>query len=1248
MSGKRFKPQYTILSHIEQILLRPHIYLNSIQSTPRKERLFKDDRFAFNMISTPLAVENIFLEILMNSSDNIIRSKEANVHTGPIIINMTNKRIMVQNGGITIPIENTKADLSKIQGHPKELLNPTMIFGYLLTSSNYDDTETRFTSGRHGLGCKLTSIFSSEFNVIIDDVDNQKHFEQTWTNNLSNTEGPKVLPIKKGSDNMVRVTYTLDFDRFASISEYSDEVIFLYMRHAADVAFTTNNPVIFRSHLGEKIFNATTISKYTLLFPGIKNSATHTQDNVQLTLVDSPNAACSISFVNSVQTRNGGVHIDSVYDVIKCPILEQINGGKTMKMVSGKKTTKFSLTLRDLKPHVGIIMSCKLINPQFSEQTKEKLLGPKVRLSLPSTVFSKIKKWKLMGVLAETLKDKQRKSLGKGDSRGKKKNVKVLKADDANRAGTNKSHDCSLWLTEGLSAAGYIDVYLSTGSKSWRNTNGVYPLKGKLINLRNATPLQLAENNEFNGIKTILGLREDMDYSDERNFRMLRYGRVMLAVDADADGKHIASLILNLFENKWKSLLERQYVLLLRTPIIRVWSGSRPIKFYNQVDYVRWKDRQVITMKMIPPPPSRIIRRRPIGGRSNTGSRSRKKIKYYKGLGSSNARDIKEDYRSPRQTIFICDEKATSTIELVFDKANTDLRKEWLSNPPSDPPEIEIDDSGTDKCTISDYLNYETINFSLVDNGRSIAKVTDGFKTSQRKILWMCKLHWSGASGERAKELKVAQLATKVAEKLGYHYGENNLAGAIVHLAQSFTGTNNLPLISDDGNYGSRYANGTWASPRYIFTRPTWAFNLIFKDEDIPLFDYVIDDTDEEKKCEPVTLLPIIPLHLVNGSKGIGTAYSSTIPNHNPLDVCRWVLAKLEGKTLPVLKPWYRGFEGSIDVIRRKSRIKNVNSVMDDSAMNTNSASVVTNSASVVSKSVVTNSASVVSKSVVMKTRRNKPVVKNKSVVKNKPVVKRDNNIETMSDNDDVKRDEIDDDDGISEMLASENKGKFSMISMGVFNVDDNKNIIVTEVPVTQFYSQYKKHLENLRDDNKISDFNNTCSVNSCKFIISGFKDKPTHESLKLIKSVGLGNMVLLNENDFPQRYSGAQEIMEVFYAFRIGYYIKRREYMISKIEDDIRSVSLKLKLILLVVEKRYDPLHKRIGLIEEELKEYEIPIGVFKKVSLSNCTFEEVKTLKSKIEGLIVRKDGIIKTTHMEMWVKDINEFTTAYKMRI
>nr|QBK92876.1 MAG: DNA topoisomerase II [Pithovirus LCPAC403] len=1138
------KPKYQALTLREQILLRPTMYINSIISSTRNERLFYENKFIFSTIDTPQAVVNLFLEILMNASDNVVRSKHGNVKTGPIIITMNRKKVMIENGGITIPIENTTADLSKISGHPKELLNPTLIFGHLLTSSNYDDTECRTTvAGQNGLGCKVVSLFSTKFMVMINDVDNGKSFTQTWSDNLGTTDGPKVTKLAYGQKNMVKVIYLLDFDRFQGITEYSDDTIKLFMRHAADISFTTGNEVIFKSSLGTKTFDTTNIKLYASLFPGIENSVTHKQDGIELTLVDSPNNSFIVSFVNGSNTARGGVHIDSVFDVIKGPILEQINNGKTMKMVKGKKTTKFSLTLRDLKPHIGIIMSCKLNKPVFSEQTKEKLLSPKIKLLLSSSIFKTIKKWKLMAILTEILKNKQRKSIGKNETRGKNKNVKVIKADDANYAGTARSHECSLYLTEGLSAAGYIDVYLSTGNRIWRNTNGVYPLRGKFLNVAKATPLKLVEHEEFNGIKTMLGLKEDTDYSVDRNFQTLRYGNVILGMDSDYDGIHIAALILNLFENKWKALLTRKYVILLRTPIIRIWPNTsfKSISFYNKKDYETWM---------------------------STGKKI-KRIKYYKGLGSSNTKDIQEDYRSPRKSRFLHDSNTSSTIKLVFGKGDADKRKKWLSNPPTDRPEVKIDKYGMDECSISDYLNYEQIQFSITDNERSLAKVTDGFKTSQRKIIWMCKLFWGTKTGEKAKELKIAQLIPKVAEKLGYHYGEQNLADTLVHLAQNFLGTNNLPLLRDDGDYGSLKYRKSWASPRYIFTRPKWYFNLIFRDEDIPLLDYVID---EDMKCEPKSLLSIFPLHLVNGTIGIGTAYSSTIPNHNPIDICKWILAKLDDLSLPELKPWYKGFKGEISVLDVQFLMK----------------------------------------------------------------PKKLDEIEEMNEMEQK----------LYEQRLDESRSKHSMISKGVFE-EEGDTITVTELPIGIYFSKYKEFLEDLRDNGKIIDYENTCNVNNCEFKITGFKRKATHESLKLIKSVGLGNMVLLDENDLPHRYENAQQIMETFYNFRIKYYVMRKKNMISKLGSDIEHTLLKLKLILLIVEKKYTPMNKRIKLIEKELEEHGIPIETFKKTSLPNCTFEEVEALKKKIENLESQREKIKKIPHKEMWKSDINEFLDKYKQR-
>ena len=609
--NSRQRQKYQVTDLRSHILNRPDSYVSSTSVSRIKERLYDVEQrnFIFKEIDVSSAIENLFLEVLINSADNVQRSREEGVAVGTIKIRVTNTKVTISNGGLSIPLEYTTADLSKIPGKPKKLLNPELIFGVLLSSSNYDDTEQRNVAGRNGLGAKLTNIFSNKFSVNIVDAESRQTYEQTWTNNMLKTKGPKLQRIRGRKQNSVEVSYILDFSRFEGIDRYSEDIIQLFLRHAADISFTTQSKVEFTSNLtfddeksvcvNEK-FNLITSAKYSALYTSFSNFVTYKktektglQREIDLTIIDAPHSGFVVSFVNGIQTRNNGVHIDAVYNAIKGPILEAINGGKTMKMILGKKTTRFSLTLRDLKPHIGIIMSCRLVNPVFSEQTKEKLTHPKIRLSLPKSLFSKIEKWNLMAILTEMLQSKQLKAAGAKDPKVKRKNIKMAKGSDANKAGTKSSHDCVLWISEGKSAMGYIEVYLSAGSKNWRDTNGIYPMKGKCLNVRKATPLQQMENAELSDLKLILGLRDTANYSTDRDFKSLRYGKVMIATDADSDGFHICSLILNIFDYKWGPLLEREFISLLRTPIMRIWKTARgiPTKFYTQKDHERWKNR---------------------------------------------------------------------------------------------------------------------------------------------------------------------------------------------------------------------------------------------------------------------------------------------------------------------------------------------------------------------------------------------------------------------------------------------------------------------------------------------------------------------------------------------------------------------------------------------------------------------------------------------------------------------------------
>ena len=354
---------------------------------------------------------------------------------------------------------------------------------------------------------------------------------------------------------------------------------------------------------------------------------------------------------------------------------------------------------------------------------------------------------------------------------------------------------------------------------------------------------------------------------------------------------------MNFFHFLFPSLLKREepFLVSMQTPIVRVFIKGGDLLFYDEnrfKDYVKNQTKAV-------------------------------KSKYYKGLGTTKTEDVPDTF-GEKMVEYIKDENTETSINKVFHKNYADDRKKWLEmyNPN---PEFSLDDGGKlIKMPMSSFLNNEVIKFSHDDCKRSIPNLFDGLKESQRKILYCVKkrnLTYNKPS------LKVAQLGGYVAEHTNYHHGEQNLYQTITKMAQEFPGSNNIPLLYRDGQFGSRNnAGNDAASPRYIFTKMELLTPLLFREEDDVLLDYVVDDGDV---LEPKFYVPILPTILINGSIGIATGWSSNIPCYNPKDIINCVKIWLEnegdvfiedpdndGSTLsllPSIMPWYRGFKGVIE-----------------------------------------------------------------------------------------------------------------------------------------------------------------------------------------------------------------------------------------------------------------------------------------------------------------------------------------------
>ena len=137
-----------------------------------------------------------------------------------------------------------------------------------------------------------------------------------------------------------------------------------------------------------------------------------------------------------------------------------------------------------------------------------------------------------------------------------------------------------------------------------------------------------------------------------------------------------------------------------------------------------------------------------------------------------------------------------------------------------------------------------------------------------------------------------------------------SLQGAIVGMAQNFVGSNNINLLQPNGQFGTRIMGGTdSASARYIHTQLNPLTDYIFPSKDFPLLDYVDDDG---LLVEPKWYCPIIPMVLVNGMVGIGTGFSTNIPQFNPKECINNIRRKMDGKPYLSMMPHYKGFTGKI------------------------------------------------------------------------------------------------------------------------------------------------------------------------------------------------------------------------------------------------------------------------------------------------------------------------------------------------
>ena len=862
--------KYQKKTDIEHILSNPDTYIGSVEEVDSEQWILNDngDKIIEKNIKYIPGLFKLFDEGIVNCRDHVVRMIQAIANDQPNCLPVTNIEITIdEDGTITMLNDGNGIDVAQ---HPEhKMWIPEMIFGHLRTSTNYDKTEKKIVGGKNGFGFKLVLIWSIYGSVETVDHIRGLKYKQEFKNNLEEICKPSISKCKNKP--YTKITFKPDYSRLG-ITNLTPDIISLLKKRIYDVAAITDKNI--KVKYNNNLIPIKNFQQYIDMYIGDKAVSLRVYedsgDRWEYAVALTPtNEFVQISFVNGIHTAKGGKHVEYILNQITRKLCEFI-----------EKKKKVKVNPNTIKEQLILFVRCDIENPAFDSQTKDFMNTPSSKFGSKCDVSDKfIEKVAKMGVMDAALQlteVKENKAAKKTDGTKTKSIRGIPKLTDANWAGTEKSKDCVIIFCEGDSAKAGIISGLSSED---RNTIGVYPMKGKILNVRGEPVKRISENKEIAEIKKILGLETGKKYLDIEDVnKNLRYGKVLFMTDQDLDGSHIKGLGINLFQSEWPTLANiPDFIGFMNTPILKAKKGSVELDFYNDGEYNEWKEENDIKGW---------------------------KIKYYKGLGTSTGKEFREYFEKKKFVGFQHTEKSDDSIDMVFNKKRAEDRKDWLKFYDRD----AYLDTAKSSVSYEEFINRELIHFSKYDCDRSIPNLMDGLKISLRKILY------SAFKKNLTTEIKVAQFSGYVSEHSGYHHGEASLNAAIVGMAQNYVGSNNVNLFMPNGQFGTRLQGGKdSASERYIFTQLNKITRCIFPSNDDNVLTYLDDDG---LLVEPVYYAPIIPMVLVNGSKGIGTGFSTDIMCYNPLEIIDY----LKNKLMNIVDnndfiPYYEGFKGEITKI---------------------------------------------------------------------------------------------------------------------------------------------------------------------------------------------------------------------------------------------------------------------------------------------------------------------------------------------
>ena len=883
---------YAVLDEFSQIKQRRETFLGKAGNSDAKMYLYdyKSNELTNAKVRFNHGLLKIYDEILVNAIDNMARSTTRNKLTDIRIefIEIDGEAgVSVYNNGPSIPIEKYKpkprrddeTDVQYKRRYDEEKKQmgkylPEVLLTVMRSSSNYnkEDDKTRVTGGLNGFGAKLTALFSKVF--IIEVKNGGKSYYQEVTNNNENVSDP-IIEKDAERESSVKITFVPDWKLIDESKEFTTI--------DATMQKLMAKRLFDYSHLNLNLYiNDTELPKLTFMefaekhMPNVKFYEDKCREfkgwKVAYGFVTEK--AEAVSFVNNVVTYDGGQHVSLLQKQIQSAI---------------KSKSKKELNSRSINSKISMVVYATIPGIAFASQAKTALSNDKIEV--PTLDSKVLQQFIADNNIVEFLETGKVKSTNTKTSRQRIVNIKKL--HDAEEAGTpldkrRNKHICTLFICEGDSAQTLCDRGISIMGEQYF---GSYALRGKVLNTLKSSKEQYVKNKELTELKSAIGLVEGKKYTDAST---LRYQRIVCCKDADYDGSAIMGLVINFFYQYFRELMETgTFFYEFITPVVAVY--NRPYIPKTSIFVKAYYDLRKFLQD------------------TNDGKIdiTKQYCKYIKGLGGNTGRDIEQYFANFDKFLIHVDcvaDGTTDNIELAYSnkKGFTDKRKKWIASVNND--SYLPRDSG--EITFNDFCKIDLALAGYDTCDRSIPSVYDGLKPSQRKVLYT----YFAMSQKAAKtSTKVFQITGKVADFASYHHGDESLNGTITRMAQDFIGSNNLPLLEKDGQFGSRNKLGNDASaPRYIAAYLSDVARLLFPKADD---DVLIRKVEDNETVEPTFYVPIIPMLLVNGATGIGTGWATNIPMFNPIELVDFTLQFFESyPKLPQMNllPWYRKYKGDV------------------------------------------------------------------------------------------------------------------------------------------------------------------------------------------------------------------------------------------------------------------------------------------------------------------------------------------------